>query len=526
MKALLAKVLSKYPGSSFEEKGRIKSFFNFTIILIPSLIIILIAFNIVTERTLFDKLNILVLIFILTSMTAFIIMFFGHYYIAVNLISIILLIGLCLNSINIAAGGSPGRLLATTLPTVTLVVFVSVFASVRMFLTLSAGILILNGVMLTHFRIFPAGEIGIIRVDYFLTVILTTVLCYMTRRINYTARRLRSEETDSERKNQLEINRNLIESLRKISETLDESSSHMSVSSTTFSENIQNQAAIMEEIAASIEEISSGSENISDSVDVQAGSIESLNENMSGLLKLTQFMAEKTSSALLKIIGIVKKAEAGEKFINDMDISMKEINSTSGEMSNILNIINDISDKINLLSLNASIEAARAGDAGRGFAVVAQEISKLADQTSASVKDIDRLIKKSESEVDKGMTNVTGTIEAISVIMSGVTDIKKMITEIDESMGLHLKSSSTVVNEADAVKLKSIAIKDSAFAQRKGAEEMVNAITNANLISQSNAESSQGISSNSSLISGMSADIRSKLSQFDIEKIEAMVSED
>ncbi len=526
MNALLAKVLSKYSGASFEEKGRIKSFFNFTIILIPSLVLILIAFNLVTDRTLFDKLNILVVIFILTSIAAFVIMFAGHYYIAVNLISLVLLIGMCLNTINIAGGGSPSRLLATTFPTIALVVFMSVFATVRMFLSMSLVILILNGILLSSFKIFPAGEIGIIRVDYFLTVILTAVLCYMIRRINYTAKRLRSEETDSERNKQLEINRNLMESLKKISETLDDSSSDMSVTSRTFSENIQNQAAIMEEIAASIEEISSGSENISDSVDGQAGSIESLNDNISSLLRLTQMMAENTSSALTKITGIVSHAEAGEKYISNMDSSMKEINSTSGEMSNILNIINDISDKINLLSLNASIEAARAGDAGRGFAVVAQEISKLADQTSVSVKDIDRLIKKSELEVDKGMTNVTDTIKAIEVIMSGVIDIKKMITEINESMGLHLKSSSTVVSEADAVKSKSVTIKESAFSQKKGAEEMVNAITNANIISQSNAESSQGISTNSNRIAVMSAEIREKLSQFDIETIEKLASDD
>jgi methyl-accepting chemotaxis protein len=194
-------------------------------------------------------------------------------------------------------------------------------------------------------------------------------------------------------------------------------------------------------------------------------------------------------------------------------------------MSNILNIINDISDKINLLSLNASIEAARAGDAGRGFAVVAEEISKLADQTSASVKDIDRLIKKSESEVGKGMVSVAETITAIGKIIAGVSSIKEMVININHATGQHLESNGRVIKEAESVKAKSEYIKEAAFIQNKASEEMVNAITNANEISQSNASSSQEISDLSVSISDMAGEIKIKIAEFDLEKIEKLVSE-
>jgi len=204
---------------------------------------------------------------------------------------------------------------------------------------------------------------------------------------------------------------------------------------------------------------------------------------------------------------------------------MKEINITSGEMSNILNIINDISDKINLLSLNASIEAARAGDAGRGFAVVAEEISKLADQTSASVKDIDRLIKKSESEVGKGMASVADTITAIGKIIAGVSSIKEMVININHATEKHLESNGRVIKEAESVKSKSDYIKEAAFIQNKASEEMVNAITNANEISQSNASSSQEISDLSVNISDMAGEIKVKIAEFDLDKIEKMVSD-
>ena len=81
-----------------------------------------------------------------------------------------------------------------------------------------------------------------------------------------------------------------------------------------------------------------------------------------------------------------------------MNVSITNITESSQQVTDIISIIDDISDKINLLSLNAAIEAARAGEAGRGFAVVADEISKLADQTAASINDIDSLIRKNNNE--------------------------------------------------------------------------------------------------------------------------------
>jgi len=119
-----------------------------------------------------------------------------------------------------------------------------------------------------------------------------------------------------------------------------------------------------------------------------------------------------------------------------MEKSMDEIVKSSNDMMNIIGIITDISEQTNLLSLNASIEAARAGEHGRGFAVVAEEISKLADQTSQSTKDIGNLIQKNNELIRASRHLIDDTQIKMANIMKFVSSIvtsSRNIAEINDS---------------------------------------------------------------------------------------------
>lgn len=226
-------------------------------------------------------------------------------------------------------------------------------------------------------------------------------------------------------------------------------------------------------------------------------------------------MNNKVQQALNIMDDIYESAKSEEQSLGIMNESMGKISGSSKEITGIIQIINDISDQINLLSLNASIEAARAGDSGRGFAVVADEISKLADQTASSIKNIDNLINTNDREIKNGIGNITTAVEKINYVIDNIDSIVGTISAISSNMDEQNKANETVKNNAGQVSRISEEIKMFMNDQKVAMNEISRTVGSINELSQNNTAKSINITDSSKSLSLMVENFNKEISDFE-----------
>ncbi|MDY6969951.1 MAG: methyl-accepting chemotaxis protein, partial [Spirochaetota bacterium] len=309
---------------------------------------------------------------------------------------------------------------------------------------------------------------------------------------------------------------NIIKEAQEVAEKLTEYSKGLASESLQLSDHVQGQAASAEEITATVEEMSAGISNVSTRAGHQSTSLLSMISKMQELSDYIAKMGTVINDTEKQTEIINNDAKSGVSSLKEMNNSMQNVHDSSDEMKNIVDIINEISDKINLLSLNAAIESARAGEAGRGFSVVSDEISKLADQTAVSIKDISNLIKVNSNEITKGIKKLDESLEKIHTIMNGVNTIFEMMNKISDLMNKQSEMNESVNEETDNVKRFSDEIRTATEEQNTAANEIVKSITNINELTQTNASSVEEMTSTMKTINDMAENLQSKVSLFKV----------
>jgi methyl-accepting chemotaxis protein len=199
-------------------------------------------------------------------------------------------------------------------------------------------------------------------------------------------------------------------------------------------------------------EIRSAADDLSKRTEQQAASVE---ETAAALEQITTTV--KDSSKRAEEVGnLVAKARDGAErsgaVVRQAVTAMNEIEKSSGEITNIIGVIDEIAFQTNLLALNAGVEAARAGEAGKGFAVVAQEVRELAQRSAKAAKEIKALITTSGEHVRSGVSLVGETGTALEVIVTEVREINRHVDAIVESsreQSVGLQEINTAVNTMD-----------------------------------------------------------------------------
>lgn len=231
---------------------------------------------------------------------------------------------------------------------------------------------------------------------------------------------------------------------------------------------------LMEEVRHSADVINGGADQIRNAsndlsrrTETQAASLE---ETSSGLEEITVAVRSSTERAQesSRMVNDARQfAEQSAVVVGDANAAMSRIEQASSEITNIINVIDEIAFQTNLLALNAGVEAARAGEAGKGFAVVAQEVRELAQRSATAAKDIKDLINKSSNEVQTGVSLVTSTGDALREIQEKVIGIADQVTAIataakEQSTGL--QEINSAVNQMDQMTQQNAAMVEEAAA--------------------------------------------------------------
>ncbi|ABZ95235.1 Methyl-accepting chemotaxis protein [Leptospira biflexa serovar Patoc strain 'Patoc 1 (Ames)'] len=253
-------------------------------------------------------------------------------------------------------------------------------------------------------------------------------------------------------------------------------SSQLKQDAISVSDNASSLASVSEESAASLEELTTSFEIMFEFITNETKNIVNITEEMANIKSSIQNI----EFALHQLTDLsnysTKLANSGNLSIKNTDTTMSEIRSVTKEITGIIDLITEISERTNLLALNASIEAARAGDAGMGFAVVAEEISKLADKTQSSVKSIKKLIDKSHVVVNEGSSHVMEAVNALSEIVTQSKRMNDAVNHLKEEMTTQSNSLLSVTNELNGLEDMAKTIEFSSREQKKASEDMVNTV--------------------------------------------------
>jgi methyl-accepting chemotaxis protein len=244
-------------------------------------------------------------------------------------------------------------------------------------------------------------------------------------------------------------------------------------------EAIGNIAVASAEVSNAAAEIATSTTDLSQRTEEQAASLEQTSASMEEIAVTVRKNAENAQHANQLTRNTHEVADRGGEVVAQAVVAMAQIEQSSGRISDIISVIDEIARQTNLLALNAAVEAARAGEAGRGFAVVASEVRSLAQRSSQAAKDIKDLITSSAGQVKNGVELVNRAGASLKEILDSIRQVADIVAEITNAsteQAAGIEEINKALNQMDEVTQQNSALVEENAATAKTLEEQSGAM--------------------------------------------------
>ena len=299
-------------------------------------------------------------------------------------------------------------------------------------------------------------------------------------------------------------------------QSLVESNEHLSEQTDSNASVSGNMATEISRSAVSANDQLKSTDEVLGTLSQMITSLDEVNESVDAMIENAKRISDESDEGSVTIRDAVEKITSLEATISHASEIMEQLGKRSAEIGQIVSTISEIASQTNLLSLNASIEAARAGQNGKGFAVVAEEVRKLAEESQEAAGNIENLISLIQSETAEAVNAVQEGTEEVKVSSKVIGDAGEIFQNINLSVKDIVESVEHTGTAVKALSEQSEGVRSSSEVVGTSAQDIAERMESSAQSSKQQSDSLNAMAKTVKELTGMAQSIEQEISMFNI----------